>query len=274
MASNQDFINQVAPFAVQTMRETKVLASLTIAQACLETGYGVSRLSSEYNNFFGIKGSGDAGSVTLPTTEYKNGQPVKVDASFAKYSTPKGSFDRRAQLFLNGVSWDKNKYRNLIGVTDYRLACRLIQKDGYATDPAYADKLIKIIETYNLGSYDKQALTPPPVHKEEKGVYIVKAGDSLSKILGTSDPQKIHDVAQRNGIADPNRIFIDQKIYLDAVPASHVTAAAAPKTYIVKSGDTLSEILGTNDPDRIHEVCQKNGIHDPSKIFIGQHIQL
>jgi flagellum-specific peptidoglycan hydrolase FlgJ len=156
MTVQEDFISKTVEDAKKIQREYNVLPSLTLAQAILESDWGRSALSAEHNNFFGIKGSGDAGSVTLPTTEYENGKAVKVDAAFAKYSSPYECFKRRALLFVNGVSWDKNKYRNLLGVMDYKLACRLIQKDGYATDPSYANKLIGIIESWKLYQYDQQ----------------------------------------------------------------------------------------------------------------------
>jgi LysM repeat protein len=307
MASNQDFVNWVAPYAMQTMRETQVLASLTIAQACLESGYGASDLSKQANNFFGIKGSGDAGSVSYPTTEFVNGVEEKVTASFAKFSTPKQCFDRRAGLFQNGVSWDANKYRNLIGETDFLKACRLVQLDGYATDPAYATKLISIGQEYNLTQYDAQVLHEQSIPVGAQGAYqalsqagivpqgsdpnkpmtsadawilahnllktvTVQSGDSLSGILGTSNPEIINEVAKENGISDPNKIFVGEQIKLsaDSAPAP----APTPVVHIVKAGETLSGILGTSNPAKIQEVCNKNGIKNPNLIYVGQKIEL
>jgi LysM repeat protein len=310
MASNQDFVNWVAPYAMQTMRETQVLASLTIAQACLESGYGASDLTKSANNFFGIKGSGDAGSVSYPTTEYVNGAPVKVNANFAKYSSPKQCFDRRAALFQNGVSWDANKYRNLIGETDFVRACQLVQRDGYATDPEYSNKLIAIGQAYNLVQYDQQVLHEQSIPQPAQAAYqaltssgvipaganpnhpmtaadawilahnllktvTVKPGDSLSGILGTSSPEVVNEVARENGISDPNKIYVGEQIKLsaDGAPAP-APAAPAPVVHIVKSGETLSGILGTSNPARINEVCAKNGIKNANLIYVGQKITL
>lgn len=135
------------------MKNTFIPASLIIAQAALESNWGTSGLTKKGNNLFGIKGKGPAGSCTMPTTEYVKGKPIKVDAAFRAYNNWGESISDHAKLILNGVSWDRNKYKKVIGV-DGKTAAREIQKAGYATDPKYADKLIAIMDEYNLYQYD------------------------------------------------------------------------------------------------------------------------
>ncbi|MFD1907115.1 glycoside hydrolase family 73 protein [Paenibacillus rhizoplanae] len=84
--TNSEFIARIASFAVADMQRTRIAASLTIAQAALESGWGTSGLTLKANNLFGIKGSGPAGSLALPTTEYRNGQAVQVTAQFRSYN--------------------------------------------------------------------------------------------------------------------------------------------------------------------------------------------
>lgn len=84
--TQQEFIAKIASAAVADMRRTRVPASLTIAQAILESNSGACGLTVKANNFFGIKGTGPAGSVALPTTEYVNSQPIKTTANFRKYN--------------------------------------------------------------------------------------------------------------------------------------------------------------------------------------------
>ncbi len=69
-----NFIRDIAPLAQQTQQEYNILASVTIAQACLESNFGQSTLASKYHNLFGVKASGDAPTVTLDTQEYENDQ--------------------------------------------------------------------------------------------------------------------------------------------------------------------------------------------------------
>ncbi len=60
-----------------------------------------------------------------------------------------------ALLFVNGTSWNKNQYQDVLQATNYRDAAQALLKDGYATDPTYPDKLIQIIQKYHLSQYDK-----------------------------------------------------------------------------------------------------------------------
>lgn len=127
------------------MKKTKILASLTIAQAILESGWGTSALARKSNNLFGIKGSGK----NYKTFEYINGKRVDIVDSFKVYPDWETSVTDHSGLFLR-----LSRYQNLIGERDYKKACRKVYEDGYATAPDYADVLIGIIESYKLYLYD------------------------------------------------------------------------------------------------------------------------
>lgn len=150
------FIKLIKDHAIETMKKHNIVASLQMAQVILESGWGESELFQKANNVAGVKGSYKGESIELPTTEYVNGKKLSVIAEFRKYPSLQEAFDDKVELLLNAKK-DKNtyRYRNLIGVSDYKKACELIQKDGYATDPKYADKLIDIIESNKLYEYDK-----------------------------------------------------------------------------------------------------------------------
>jgi murein L,D-transpeptidase YcbB/YkuD len=174
----------VAPFAVATMKKYGVLASLSIAQAVLESNWGKSGLAQKGKNLFGIKGSYKGQSITMPTTEYVHGKPTKVNAKFKKYPSYQESFNDHALLFVSGVSWDRNHYKPVITAKDYKEACVQVQKCGYATDPNYSKKLIKIIEDNHLYEYDSPSSKPqaqpskkPPSKKIKLPNVILKKGD-------------------------------------------------------------------------------------------------
>lgn len=152
------FIEQVGAAARKDMKSSRILASLTIAQAILESANGTSGLATKGKNLFGIKagGSWKGESVTMQTTEYVNGKAIKVDASFRKYESYEDSIADHTKLLTTA-----SRYANLIGVTDYKRAALLIRKDGYATDPAYTDKLIAVIEQYDLTKYDSEEKDAP-----------------------------------------------------------------------------------------------------------------
>lgn len=154
--SRQAFIDKVSPLAIQDMRKTGVPASLTIAQAILESSNGNSALTRQANNLFGMKGTGTAGSVQMLTREYVNGQWKEVMATFRKYHNWEESISDHSNLILNGVSWNRNLYRGAVGV-DGVTACRVVARAGYATDPKYEQKLIDLVVEHELLRYDFKA---------------------------------------------------------------------------------------------------------------------
>ncbi|EAW7119724.1 GW domain-containing glycosaminoglycan-binding protein [Listeria monocytogenes] len=153
--SQQQFIQSIANDAQDLQKEEKILTSVTLAQAILESNWGKSGLSTSANNLFGIKGSYEGSSVSMGTQEFSGGKAYHTQADFRKYPDKKASLVDHAQLFVNGVSGNANLYSAVIGETDYKKAAYAIQNAGYATDPAYAEKLISTIENYHLDQYDQ-----------------------------------------------------------------------------------------------------------------------
>ncbi|QUL57696.1 glucosaminidase domain-containing protein [Paenibacillus tritici] len=149
-----EFISKMVTFAVSDMQRSRIPASLTIAQAAQESGWGTSGLTVKANNLFGIKGSGPAGSLPFRTTEYRNGQAVQVSALFRAYNNWGESVADHSALITEGVSWNRKLYSKAIGV-DGHTAAREMAAAGYATDPDYAAKLIQIMNSYNLTQYDE-----------------------------------------------------------------------------------------------------------------------
>ena len=120
------FLAKLKPYIIKDMQDFGILASLTAAQAFIESNKGNSGLTTKANNLFGIKGTYQGQSVIMKTTEYYNGVACKVDAAFRKYPSWQESIADHSALF-NRLS----RYANLRGLTDYRLACQYVQKDGY-----------------------------------------------------------------------------------------------------------------------------------------------
>lgn len=151
-----DFIAKIAPAAVEDMKRTGVPASLTIAQAALESGWGESGLTKKANNLFGIKGRGPAGSVKMPTTEYRQDRTsYKIEADFRAYHNWSESISDHSALILNGTKDKPTRYHGVLNA-DYKTACREVWRGGYATDPKYPQLLMGIIEQYGLMKYDEQ----------------------------------------------------------------------------------------------------------------------
>ena len=129
-------------------------ASVIMAQYYLESGErpdsaGTSTLAKEYNNYFGIKGTGTAGSVTLPTTEHGGGGAYTTAAQFAAYETPLDGITAYAKTIAN--RYISPYLEGAVTVEDYVQA---IHASPYATDTSYDDKLNNLIDKYNLTQYD------------------------------------------------------------------------------------------------------------------------
>jgi LysM repeat protein len=171
------------------MHKHKIPASITLAQGLLESGAGKSVLSASYNNHFGIKANADwkGDKVAMPTKEYRNGKLVTEQHWFRAYDKVQDSYTDHS-LFLQ-----RPRYQRLfeLKITDYVAWAKGLQQCGYATDIAYANKLIKIIEDYELYRFDRAkrakvetVLIPNrPIYKFHNLLYVLAAdNDSFEQI--------------------------------------------------------------------------------------------
>jgi flagellum-specific peptidoglycan hydrolase FlgJ len=154
--AQQDFINLIAPGAIAAQQRYGVPAAVTIAQAIEESAWGDSGLAAQDHNLFGIKGTGPAGSVTLPTSEYLNGQWVTIDAGFRVYHNVAESIADHAELLATS------------GYDTRAMADRAVPDafandltGVYATDPDYGANLIALMRLYNLYRFDATTATAP-----------------------------------------------------------------------------------------------------------------
>ncbi len=143
------YIEKYAPMAVESQLLYGIPASITLAQGCLESGNGNSRLAREANNHFGIK---CGGSWDGPSLAHDDDAPQEC---FRKYESVAESYVDHA-LFLS----ERERYRSLFDLDpkDYKGWARGLKAAGYATNPAYADLLIRIIEENNLQRFDNAML--------------------------------------------------------------------------------------------------------------------
>ena len=148
----QAFIQQVARGAMATQRKYGVPASVTIAQAIDESGWGQSVLATNDHNLFGIKGTGPAGSDVQPTQEVINGQLVNLSASFQIYQNVAQSIDAHGRLLARSGDYATAMSRRA-DPNAFAAALTGI----YATDPEYGAKLIQLMEHYGLYRFDRPA---------------------------------------------------------------------------------------------------------------------
>lgn len=158
------FLKMAVPAALSSQKLTGIPASITIAQAILESGWGQSALAKQANNFFGIKATSHLSMdqyAEFPTTEFVDGRKTSVMAAFAKYPSPADSFAAHARLIACA-----KRYQAAMGVCgnagQFAFA---LQQCGYSTledasgNLIYAQRLMELVREFDLTQYD---LPPTP----------------------------------------------------------------------------------------------------------------
>ena len=165
--TQQEFIQKMSECAVCDMGASGILASVTIAQAILESGYGTTELAINANNYFGMKcslSSNTWNSVWDRVSKYtkttkeqdKDGKEYTIKADFRKYSSMEESVADHSLYLLGAMNGTKKRYEGLAGEKDPRTAIQIIKMGGYATDVKYVDKVMSIIDRYDLTQYDEE----------------------------------------------------------------------------------------------------------------------
>ena len=204
------YIDNYSTIAVQEMLQYGIPASITLAQGILESGAGRGELTSKANNHFGIKcHRGWTGERVYHDDDEKG-------ECFRKYKDPKYSF-RDHSLFLS----ERTRYQGLFKLKkdDYKGWARGLKKAGYATDPKYPNKLISIIERYDLTQYDEKILGggSSPVNLDDTKIttYTVIKGDTLYSIARRYN-LTVDTLKEYNGLQDTT-ISVGQTLYLHPV---------------------------------------------------------
>lgn len=151
------YIEQFASLAVEEMYRSGVPASITLAQGLLESRYGLSELAVKGNNHFGIKCHSNWSGGKMYHDDDRKGECFRV------YKSPEESF-RDHSDFLRYR--DRYKFLFDLDPADYKGWAHGLKKAGYATDPAYPQKLIRLIEEYGLDEYDSKSASWS--HESEK----------------------------------------------------------------------------------------------------------
>lgn len=227
--------------ARRQMKKYGIPASITLAQGMLESGYGSSYLAIVAKNHFGIKA-------------YKgwNGPIVRVDDDakqepFCKFKTVEDGYEYHS-IFLHS----NKRYASLFELdpTDYEAWAKGLKKAGYATNPKYADMLIRIIEENHLDIYD--------VNKKSKGqnnhytihkLYVTSKKGGLKYVRANSDDELSYiaeefDVSKRqlrkwNDLHKQAVIMEGDIIYLQS---KHKKADKKYPQHVVKAGESLHRI--------------------------------
>jgi len=153
--SQQSFFNNILPAIQQVSQKNSIVTSVMLAQSILESGWGTSQLATNAYNIFGIKAdsSWKGNTYTVHTKEVVNGKTITVEKQFRAYKSLLESISDYGSFFTS-TAWRTKNYASFLQATNYETALTSLLVSGYATDPAYAEKLKSLIQQYGLDQYD------------------------------------------------------------------------------------------------------------------------
>lgn len=288
----EDYITQWKEVAVKKMKEHGIPASITLAQGLLESGNGNSLLARESNNHFGIK----------CTPDWNGGRSYHDDDArnecFRKYKDAAQSYEDHAKFL------QRSRYAALFELkpTDYKGWAHGLKKAGYATDPRYPQKLIDLIERYQLHNLDlgvdvayKPRSTPEAkpargrdqhrrtsegevltigagrsVEVFEGRIKFVRAksGDSFRKLA--ADLELTHGMLARWNDMDKEASLTEgQVIYIQPKRS----ASKSAETHIAHTGETLWGV-GQQYGVKLGKLSKYNGLATDARLTEGQRIAL
>jgi len=280
--STTDYIELYKDLAVKEMKRTRIPASITMAQGILESGSGNSTLARKSNNHFGIKCHSDW-----------NGKKVYHDDDrrnecFRKYKTVYESYIDHSDFLTS-----KGRYSSLfeLKTTDYKGWSRGLKKAGYATDPKYSHRLIKIIEDYKLYLLDEEQ-----EWTREDGKNNVRGSDNFVispynthvpdynngvKYIRTEDGDSFESIAKEFGLRDwelfnyndiQKNADISKYRYL-YIQAKKGKANRKHEYHVVKQGETL-HYISQKYGVKMKKLMRYNGLNQNSKLKAGDKLNL
>jgi LysM repeat protein len=268
----QAYIEKFHAIAIKQQKEHGIPASIILAQGLLESGAGRGILATEANNHFGIKCHDWTGKKIYKDDDEKN-------ECFRKYRHAEESYEDHSLFLVN-----RPRYSSLflLNPTDYVSWAHGLKAAGYATDPAYAQKLINLIERYSLHQYDieKKGLFATKTDLQTQSERRIYKSNYLRIVVATDDDTyaslaeelKISEkrLRKHNEVGTETQLKKGDIVYLSK---KKKTAARANHIHVVQPGETLygiSQIYGI----QLINLYKMNDIPFTQGAYIGQIIKL
>ncbi|MCZ2442968.1 MAG: glucosaminidase domain-containing protein [Flavobacteriales bacterium] len=248
--TTEDYIRLYKDASIENMKLKKIPASITLAQGILESGNGNSDLAVNANNHFGIKCHKEWNGATY----FKDDDAP--NECFRKYNSVLDSYKDHADFLTS-----RERYNALfsLDITDYKGWARGLKAAGYATNPNYADRLIDLIEKYNLNAFDLLTATkeqpynvtklPDNIQTNQKGTGMVFFVNGLRAVevksgqtkvgLATDFGLKVAQLEKYNELGIGDELYEGQLIFLEPKRSS---AESGKDFHFVKQGETFYSI--------------------------------
>jgi len=273
--SPEEYIDAYKEDAIKEMYLHKVPACITLAQGMLESGNGNSALARNANNHFGIKCHKEWGGETYIMDD------DSANECFRKYNDVLDSYSDHS-MFL----FSRSRYAALfqLPINDYKGWCYGLKAAGYATDPKYPQRLIELIEKYNLQKLNIVENTPlQNLPKEDnlksdlsiREVYrfnhirfvVAKENDSFYKIAHDFNLE-LDEILEYNDLSKSDKLSYGQKIYIQKK-----RRRALEPIHVVQKNETLKSIAQLHGI-RLSSLCKKNRLKTDSKLKVGDVLYL
>jgi len=261
----QAYIEQYRHIAIEQQRKYNIPAAITMAQAILESAAGKSELATQANNHFGIKCTSD-----WPGRTYHHNDD-RPNECFRHYATAEDSYEDHS-LFLK-----RKRYESLfaLSVGDYKNWAYGLKACGYATDPQYPEKLIRLIELYELNrlTFDENlvesgVVTEHTLHLDEDTSAIAFVEQERVEDYPTPPMEKLqlfqnHRSGRRNGvryvIAGPNETYASLALFLNMYERTLRKYNDALDTRELNEGDIVYIYPKKNRAEKRYPSCYFNG---------------
>lgn len=270
--SSEDYIQKFHKIAIDEMHSFGIPASITLAQGILESGNGNSQLSRRSKNHFGIKcHKGWTGKKVYHDDDEEN-------ECFRKYKNVSDSYRDHSEFLKN-----RDRYAFLFDykMTDYKSWAKGLKKAGYATHPEYAEKLIGLIERYDLAQYDKATKSgkrkvKKPKRKERKKIYksenglkyvLSDQGDDFDQIA-TEHSLWLWELLEFNDLEKDKKLDQGVIVYLE-----HKKKRSKTEFHIVEEGESIysiSQLYGV----QLVKLRHKNRLDKDQDVKVGQKLFL
>lgn len=278
------YIRKYQDIAVAEMLRSGIPASIKLAQAILESNCGQSELACKANNHFGIKcgGSWNGKSFHKEDDDYANGQLVK--SCFREFESVMESYKAHSDFLADPAKAARYGSLFLLEPTDYKGWAKGLSKAGYATDPQYADRLISIIEKFELYRFDNEyehelaSVAPPAstgrqlVRSVNDVTYTMALKGDNAQILARRNNLAVSKVLRYNeDIAGKEQVLATgSRVYLEPKKSSY---HGKQKYHLLKEGEDLADV-SSQYGIKLESLAKRNGIEKNEVPLPNQKIML